>query len=45
MNAKIAGTATMMLALLFCAAAVLMPLEESYALTHAVFTENGTATW
>jgi hypothetical protein len=45
MNAKIAGTATMTLALLFCAAAVLMPLEEGSAQTHAVFAEHLTATW
>jgi len=45
MKTKIAGAATIIPALLFCAAAVLMPLEEGYAQTHAVFTENGTATW
>jgi len=44
MNTKIAGTATMILALLFSAATVLMPLEEGYAQTHAVFAENASAT-
>jgi hypothetical protein len=45
MNTKIAGTATIILALLFTAAAGLTPLATSHAYTHAVFGESATATW